>query len=82
MVDGCRGDFLPDARAMIVSGTIHRGLYTIAKHGAFDISLESVVQQKPWRGMFARPELDAAAWRLRRVQELVDNNLPPDTDDE
>ncbi len=81
MVETCGGDFLPRAKEMLLSGVIHQGLWTLAKHGALDISMEAVVQQEPWRKDFKPDHLEAAAWRLKEAQRRIDAGEGPDIND-
>jgi hypothetical protein len=81
MVENCGGDFLPRAKTMLLSGVIQRGLWTLAKHSASDISMEAVVLQEPWRAEFGPDHLEAAAWRLKEAQRRVEAGEPPDSDE-
>lgn len=81
MVEESRGDFLPVAKAILVSGKIQKGLWVLAKHGELSISMESVVQQDPWRADFTVDELAVARWRIQEVQRRVDHNELPDDED-
>lgn len=81
MVEGCNGDFLPKAKSMLLSGLIQRGLWTLAKHGAIDISMEFVVQQEPWCRDFTGEHLKAASWRIAEAQRRADAGEPPDNAD-
>ena len=81
MVENCGGDFLPRAKEMLLSSVIHQGLWTLAKHGALDISMEAVVQQEPWRKDFKPDHLEAAAWRIKEVQRRIACGEGPDSND-
>ena len=81
MIDGCNGDFVPIAKRMLRSGEIQRGLWTLAKHDALDISMEWVVLQEPWSHEFDSDDLAAAEWRLKEVRRRVDAREPPDSSD-
>lgn len=81
MVEGCGGDFAPRAKTMLLSGVIQRGLWTLAKHSALDISMEAVVLQEPWRAEFGPDHLEAAAWRLKEAERRVEVGDPPDSDE-
>jgi len=81
MVEGCGGDFLSRAKEMLLSGVIHKGLWTLAKHGELGISMEAVVQQEPWRKEFKPEHLEAAAWRMKEAQRRIDKGEPPDSNE-
>lgn len=81
MVESCGGDFHETASRMLESGLIQKGLWTLAKHDALDVSMEAIVLQEPWRREFSDADLKAAEWRLHEVRRRIDAGEPPDTSD-
>ena len=79
MVEGCGGDFVPTAKRMLVSGEIQKGLWTLAKHRALDISMEAIVLETPWRENFTADELGAAEWRLSEAKRRIEAGEGPDS---
>jgi len=81
MIEASKGDFLPKAKQMLRSGVIQRGLWTLARHNALDISMEAVVFETPWRQEFSAEDLQAAQWRLERARRMVEAGESPESEE-
>jgi len=78
MINSCGGDFLPTAKKMLVSGAIQKGLWTIAKHQALDISMEAVILEESWSAFFSPEEIQSAEWRLSEAKRRIEAGEGPD----
>lgn len=53
------------AKALLRAGGFPEGLITLWEYGALDLSMEALVLQEPWSGLFDEDELGVARKRLR-----------------
>ena len=55
------------ARKLVASGEIQSGLKRLKKLKRLDLSMEHLMLDERFRGLFKDPELEAAEWRLKHV---------------
>jgi len=55
------------AKQLVVSGTIQQGFLKMREIGRLDLSIESLMLQPRFAGLFSPRELDAARWRLEQA---------------
>lgn len=55
------------AKQLVVSGKIQQGFLKMREIGRLDLSIENLMLQPQFAGLFSPQELDAARWRLEQA---------------
>jgi len=62
-----QSDAVTLAKRMVASGELQDGLKKLKGMGRIDLSVESIMLETMFSGLFTPPELQAAEWRLRQL---------------
>ena len=54
-------------KQLVISGDFQHGICELAKLGRLELTIESLMLQTQFSGLFTQEELSAAAWRLNNV---------------